>query len=123
MLRLHGGGREKRKPKKDVGGASRRVTDDDDPMDCDYEVEEREVGSRKKAPPRRLSEPSPSESEDDDSVGNEERDGGGEDEVESTDEGLEYNPRLVVCPHQHVKPAHQKEGMGWGPVLSLSPCL
>lgn len=52
MLRLCGGGRQKRKPKKAVDGTSHRVVDDDDPMDCDYEVKEREVGSRRKAPPR-----------------------------------------------------------------------
>lgn len=67
MLRLRGGGREKRKPKKDVGGTSRRVIDDNDPMDCDYEVEEREMGRWRKAPPRQLPKPSPSGSEDDDS--------------------------------------------------------
>ena len=97
MLHLRGGGRQKRKPKKHVGGTSHRVADDDDPMDCDYEVKEREVGSRRKAPPRRLSESLPFESEEDDSGDDEERDGGGEDE-ESTDEGLEFNPRLVVSP-------------------------
>jgi len=56
MLRLHGGGREKRKPKKDIGGTSCRVVDDDDPLDYDYEVEEKEMGSKKKALPRRLVE-------------------------------------------------------------------
>ena len=67
---------------------SHRVIDGDDPMDCDYEVEETETRSRKKAPPRRLPEPSPPGSEEDDNI---------EDEDEgSADEGLEYNPRLVV---------------------------
>ena len=87
VFHLRGGGREKRKPKRDVGGTSRRVTDGDDPMDCNYEVEEEEMGSKKKAPLRRLPEPSrtPSSSE-------------GEEDEGSTDEGLEYNPRLVVSP-------------------------
>ena len=67
---------------------SHRVIDGDDPMDCDYEVEETETRSRKKAPPRRLPEPSPPGSEEDDNI---------EDEDEgSAEEGLEYNPRLVV---------------------------
>jgi len=87
------------------------VADDDDPMDCDYEVKEREVGSRRKAPPRHLSEPSPSESEDGDSGDDKERDGGGEDE-ESVDEGLEYNPRLVVSPIDISSPPTRRKEWG-----------
>ena len=72
---------------------SPRVTNGDDLMDCDYEVEEKEMGSKKKALPRRLAEsqrtPSPSRCEDDNYDDEEEG---------STDEGLEYNPRLVVSP-------------------------
>ena len=62
-------------------------------MDCDYEVEEKEMGSKKKPLRRRLPEslctPSPSGSEDDSD---------GDEEEVSADEGLEYNPRLVVSP-------------------------
>ena len=43
------------------------MADDDDPMDCDYEVEEGEMGSMRRAPLRRLLEPSHYEGEDDDS--------------------------------------------------------
>ena len=72
---------------------SPRVTNGDDLMDCDYEVEEKEMGSKKKALPRRLAEsqhtPSPSGGEDDSYDDEEEG---------SADEGLEYNPRLVVSP-------------------------
>ena len=56
VLCLRGGGQEKRKPRRDIGGTSPRVTDGDDLIDCDYEVEEKEMGSKKKALPRRLVE-------------------------------------------------------------------
>jgi hypothetical protein len=47
---------------------SRWVVDDNDLMDCDYEVEGTEMGSKRQAPPRWLLELSPPRSEEDDSI-------------------------------------------------------
>lgn len=49
MLRLRGGGREKKRPRRDTSSSNRRVNDGDDPTDRDYEMEE-DSGSRRKPP-------------------------------------------------------------------------
>jgi hypothetical protein len=49
VLHLCGGGREKKRPRKDVGSGRRPVFDGDDPMDSDYDAKE-EIGSKKIVP-------------------------------------------------------------------------
>ena len=49
ILWLYGGGREKKRPRRDVGGGRGQILDGDDPMDSDYDVEE-EIGSKKVVP-------------------------------------------------------------------------
>jgi len=49
VLHLRSGGREKNRPRKDVGGGRCPVPDGDDPMDSDYDAEE-EMGSKKIVP-------------------------------------------------------------------------
>lgn len=46
VLRLHGGGREKKRPKSNVSSSHCFVPDGDDPMDSDFNIEE-ERGSKK----------------------------------------------------------------------------
>jgi len=46
VLRLHGGGREKKRPKRDVSSSQHPIPDGDDPLDSDYNAKE-EMGCKK----------------------------------------------------------------------------
>lgn len=79
-LRRRRGDHEDRGSRRVVGESSRRVTENDDQMDCDYESGDEEMISRERVPSRRLPSSSrasvPSSGSDEDINGG--YDGGGE---------------------------------------------
>jgi hypothetical protein len=155
VLHLRGGGREKKRPKRDIRSSHHPIPDSDDPLDSDFNIEE-EIGSKKVVPYKRRfknalnapishqstsqkchREPSslpPSSSLTSQSLSSS-RGGGGDEsdedeeqerdesddedkkeekeghrEVESEDEGLEYNSGMVVY---HINMTNAPTNQKW----------